>query len=384
MEGTAAIEPTGHKRTVILASVFGLGLLFGGLRLLPFCIVDAGPFGWKTWTRVYPNLVCSLNLENAGIREEDLNERLDSFTNLRSLNLDGNTLTRVPQSVLLLERLESLSLQNNDITSLPNGLGGGGTLHHLDLSGNNLQTLPDSLGDIGTIDLSGNDDVEIPPDLDDEDTDVGTDESPLPSSSSLASEGFENSSQNSENAGLSSSMNGSEASSGTSSSSGVSSSSSTTSSNESSTSSGNTSSASQSSEESVECNHNFTINGYEACLPSGWTAVSTGPMSSELYDNEGITARVQCPMSQENYPDWEMTTRSRTYVKNGLTQGADLWTGEPFVPSVGPFKIIFMHRNDFASWFGNNYEDIEESCQIRSERPWTHDEEFLLLYLSVQ
>ena len=76
-----------------------------------------------------------------------------------SLDLSGQHLSELPESIGQLNRLESLSLDNNQLTSLPESIGHLSQLQFLYLDGNQLTTLPESIGQLSqllSLSLSGN------------------------------------------------------------------------------------------------------------------------------------------------------------------------------------------------------------------------------------
>lgn len=104
----------------------------------------------------------------------------------------------------------------------------------------------------------------------------------------------------------------------------------------------------------------------------------------ELMDGGELAARVKCPMEQSPYDQWEVTMRSRTYSKDGTIYGADELSGRTSDTSALGLLLVFMHKHDFNSWFGDSYKDVPASCQVESVRPEQDANDIRLLYLSVQ
>ena len=77
-----------------------------------------------------------LNLSNNKLSGA-LQAEVRHLTNLRILNLSNNNFTGVPAEVGQLKKLEVLDLSNNDLTGLPYELGNLSNLKVLDLRGNN-------------------------------------------------------------------------------------------------------------------------------------------------------------------------------------------------------------------------------------------------------
>ena len=71
-----------------------------------------------------------------------------SLSQLRLLNLNGNSISSLPPQISLLQSLEQLSLSNNLLTQLPTEIGGLAELQELHVDGNRLTTLPPALGDL--------------------------------------------------------------------------------------------------------------------------------------------------------------------------------------------------------------------------------------------
>jgi small GTP-binding protein len=85
-------------------------------------------------------------LDLSGNQLKALPESLGQLTQLRSLDLSGNELTALPESLGQLTQLQSLDLSGNQLTALPESLGRLTQLWSLYLFGNQLTALPESLG----------------------------------------------------------------------------------------------------------------------------------------------------------------------------------------------------------------------------------------------
>jgi hypothetical protein len=79
----------------------------------------------------------------SGILMKDL---LDSYLSDNSLDLDGDKIESLPDSIGSLIRLKSLSISNNRLSILPDSIGNLTNLANLSTDGNNLTSLPDSIG----------------------------------------------------------------------------------------------------------------------------------------------------------------------------------------------------------------------------------------------
>ncbi len=386
-----------------LGTVMFIGIVWLVLRMSPWCFVKTGSFGWHTWTYAFPNLVCALDLRAAGNKafEEELNRRMKYFENLRQLDISKNNLTQVPSSVIGLSKLQSLSLNDNHLTSIPTEIYALSELRSLDVSNNNLRSLPDSLGNMSLESLNASDNEisklpvglalspslqniditlnPIPPDVEEhiaenvtQNVTHGSTGSTSPNPSSQPGQTSSASSAHSSLA--SQSANGS---SDTSLSSNLSASSDTSASI-------SLSSASSSEDPIFYCDRNLTVNDYRICIPPDWTVTNLGKYSADLYLNDTLMARVHCPLEQNNYNNWDFSIRSRTFLKDGIKYGTDLWYGTPLSGTTGAFMILFMHKNDFNSWYGPNYTDVLASCQIESTQPENEQNIFRTMYLSIE
>lgn len=105
-----------------------------------------------------PNLM-SLDLSNNLILDlEHVN--FEEISNLTSLNLQGNRLSNICESIATLKHLKHLNLSSNNLTEIPSRLCDITTLVELDLSFNHITTLPDSIGQLNKLErlsMSNND-----------------------------------------------------------------------------------------------------------------------------------------------------------------------------------------------------------------------------------
>ncbi len=411
------------RRMVILAGVAVLAVLVLGVRFLP-CMVDAGTGTWKFWSFAAPNLVCSLDLsDQSTLTAEDL-ESVSTFTNLESLNLSRSGLTRIPASVFTLTKLQSLLLDGNAIAALPSDLRSLTSLRTLSLEGNALVTVPSLAGlqnltsltlanneissvaggllpsGLETLDLSGNPantdqdqqeaiqkslpDTEVVFTASSSSSSAAATASPAPSSSVAA---IASSAAAQSSTAMSAGTASSAASTGAAQASSVAAvpSSAAASSVVTTASSATVASSVASSAQPVpppDCVHNFQVQAYSFCIPPAWEAQTQGGQT-EFTDPSGTpVARLRCPIQQTSYDQYSIVTHSRTYIKNGDTYGADLWTGTN--TQDGALLIVFLHLHDFNSWYGDNYQDVNQSCQIQGLRPEQDAEVFDVLYRSVQ
>ena len=90
---------------------------------------------------------------------------MGNLTALTTLDLSGNQLAAVPESLGNLTALTTLSLSGNQLAAVPESLGNLTALTTLDLSGNQLAAVPESRGNLTaltTLDLSGNQLTAVP------------------------------------------------------------------------------------------------------------------------------------------------------------------------------------------------------------------------------
>ncbi|KAG6965882.1 hypothetical protein JG687_00005151, partial [Phytophthora cactorum] len=78
--------------------------------------------------------------------EQDLSESFGALAGLKELVLSGNKLSRLPNSITLLENLEALHIEENTLTALPEQIGKLQKLHVLNAHSNQLTVLPSSFG----------------------------------------------------------------------------------------------------------------------------------------------------------------------------------------------------------------------------------------------
>lgn len=75
-----------------------------------------------------------------------------TFTQLRELDLQGNVLTKLPDSVSEMKHLTSINLANNKFSIFPDKLTEIATLERIDLQGNSLTEVPlEKLSDMSSL-----------------------------------------------------------------------------------------------------------------------------------------------------------------------------------------------------------------------------------------
>lgn len=127
------------------------------------------------------------------------------------------------------------------------------------------------------------------------------------------------------------------------------------------------------------CVRNATALDYTFCITDGWY-ISGG----KLRDETGhAVATVTCPIGEGNFQGLSLVKEGRTYTRYSATRGADLWVGTPTEGGPVSLRIVFLHLHDLNSWFGDNYQDIGQSCQIKSLEPTLHEELFRTMFISI-
>jgi Leucine-rich repeat (LRR) protein len=92
----------------------------------------------------------AIELDLSGIEMRDLPYTIIQLTQLQSLNLSNNRLTKLLNSLDRLTQLESLDLHNNRLTALPHSLGRLTQLKSLDLRNNAFSDPPPEVIEQGT------------------------------------------------------------------------------------------------------------------------------------------------------------------------------------------------------------------------------------------
>ncbi|MFO1440803.1 MAG: hypothetical protein U1F81_20970 [Verrucomicrobiaceae bacterium] len=103
------------------------------------------------------------DLRNLGLTE--IPPEIGQLTDLKQLNLTGNSLTHLPSEIGHLTALSTLNLTNNPITCLPPEIGQLTSLSRLELYGGKLTTLPPEIGQLSALTrlgLSGNQLTKLP------------------------------------------------------------------------------------------------------------------------------------------------------------------------------------------------------------------------------
>jgi len=111
----------------------------------------------------------SLTLNNNDILLEQIPEFVYSLSNLKYLNLQGNTLSNIPDKLAALKNLEEINFSSNSITDISEEFFNLSKLEYLVLGLNKLKTISDNiekLTELKTLKLSGNYFTEFPKTID--------------------------------------------------------------------------------------------------------------------------------------------------------------------------------------------------------------------------
>lgn len=117
----------------------------------------------------------------------------------------------------------------------------------------------------------------------------------------------------------------------------------------------------------------FMYHGYTFKYPSIWKPQYQSNQYSKWVNftdkNGKEIATLTCPIMEAGFEAWDFTAQERLYKKNGKVYGVDLWLGMPQTLedyAVEPAALLFMHRNTFDNWGGENDKDYNFSCQLSS------------------
>ena len=129
---------------------------------------DANNISEKQFPRDRKEIVNRAKLDLTGNKLTQLPESIGHLHNLTMLVLGINNLTQLPESIGHLHNLTSLILGINNLTQLPESIGHLHNLNELDLYKNNLTQLPESIGhlrNLHRLDLRNNPIKKFPPEL---------------------------------------------------------------------------------------------------------------------------------------------------------------------------------------------------------------------------
>jgi len=97
-------------------------------------------------TATTPPSTAGKSIDLSGQQLTTIPESILSQTNITSLNLSNNQLTTLPAGIERLTNLEVLNVENNRLESLPSEIGQLKKLKSADFSNNRLMSLPQELG----------------------------------------------------------------------------------------------------------------------------------------------------------------------------------------------------------------------------------------------
>ena len=113
------------------------------LRVLQFWINTALRNGWTVTQEMIVNCV--------RFNFNDVIRIVGPYSNIQSLSVSNNQLTRLPESIGQLSNLQYLSVDNNELTKLPESIGQLSNLQGLYVSNNQLTELPESIGQLSNL-----------------------------------------------------------------------------------------------------------------------------------------------------------------------------------------------------------------------------------------
>ena len=123
---------------------------------------------WSFLTKIPVSFGNMTNLRCLDLNCNTLTEIPDSIVNLMNLDLGYNDLTEIPKSIGKMNNLKKLYLYNNLLSEIPEFIGNLTNLTQLDLRYNQLTELPESISKLTNLeylDLSGNPLKSLPPEL---------------------------------------------------------------------------------------------------------------------------------------------------------------------------------------------------------------------------
>ena len=97
-----------------------------------------------------------------------LPENIGKLSNLKELHLEDNRLTSLPKNIGKLNNLQELYLENNQLKSIPESLGNIKNLEKLYLENNQLKSIPENIGNLSNLeelDLENNQLTSLPESL---------------------------------------------------------------------------------------------------------------------------------------------------------------------------------------------------------------------------
>lgn len=131
----------------------------------------------------------------------------------------------------------------------------------------------------------------------------------------------------------------------------------------------------------------YEIGEYNFKYPANWQTVLDDDRSIYFNDGANTVMILNCPIVETGYQAWTLETESRQYQGLGgdIDYGVDLWLGTPKSGTdVKALAIIFMHRNDFDNWAGEDNQDFNSSCQLLSMNADGKTDIFREIYNSVR
>jgi Leucine-rich repeat (LRR) protein len=130
-------------------SVFNTNLCYNDIDNIRNRVYECRNSGLTKFPNDIPRETRIINLYGNKITK--IPNSIRKFTHLRELNLNYNELTSVPPEIGKLSKLKILKLTKNNLTSIPPEIGNLTKLKTLELSSNKLTTIPPEIGNLSNL-----------------------------------------------------------------------------------------------------------------------------------------------------------------------------------------------------------------------------------------
>ncbi len=112
----------------------------------------------------------------------------------------------------------------------------------------------------------------------------------------------------------------------------------------------------------------YTYKDLSFSYPATWMIKDARPSNllAVFYEEDELVAELTCPIPETGFEAWNFEQFERNFEKDGRTYGTELWAGRP-LPTEGDFPakfLIFMHRNTWSNWSGENDADHSYACML--------------------
>jgi len=138
----------------------------------------------------------------------------------------------------------------------------------------------------------------------------------------------------------------------------------------------------------------FKINEFQFEFPKNWQAndiVKLGDPAEAYYEardflneNGGVVFTIECPIARLGYESGFEPYRQdngRSYQANNNNYGVELWTWKDYQDEP---VLIFMHRNDFANWRGEDNQDLNYSCKLYGMNSQDYQDVFEHIFATIE